>query len=281
MTYPIYQVDAFTDRVFGGNPAAVMPLEQWLPDATLLALAMENHLSETAFLVRLPESSGADFHIRWFTPGIEVPLCGHATLASAWVLFNKLGWSGDRVRFQSKSGPLGVSKRADGWLELDFPNLAFEPTQTPALITEALPGAPETAFFVPNDTNYMLVLADEAAVRAAQPDLRKLKELGNQGLIVTAPGEDCDFVSRYFAPGAGIDEDPVTGSIHSVMVPYWAERLGKTELDARQVSQRGGVLRCELRGDRVAIAGQAAFFMEGTVHLQMADRRLHEGNVER
>lgn len=281
MTYPIYQVDAFTDRVFGGNPAAVMPLEQWLPDATLLALAMENHLSETAFLVRLPESSDADFHIRWFTPGIEVPLCGHATLASAWVLFNKLGWSGDRVRFQSKSGPLGVSKRADGWLELDFPNLAFEPTQTPALITEALPGAPETAFFVPNDTNYMLVLADEAAVRAAQPDLRKLKELGNQGLIVTAPGEDCDFVSRYFAPGAGIDEDPVTGSIHSVMVPYWAERLGKTELDARQVSQRGGVLRCELRGDRVAIAGQAAFFMEGTVYLQMADRRLHEGNVER
>lgn len=267
MTYPIYQVDAFTDRVFGGNPAAVMPLEQWLPDATLLALAMENHLSETAFLVRLPESSDADFHIRWFTPGIEVPLCGHATLASAWVLFNKLGWSGDRVRFQSKSGPLGVSKRADGWLELDFPNLAFEPTQTPALITEALPGAPETAFFVPNDTNYMLVLADEAAVRAAQPDLRKLKELGNQGLIVTAPGGDCDFVSRYFAPGAGIDEDPVTGSIHSVMVPYWAERLGKTELDARQVSQRGGVLRCELRGDRVAIAGQAAFFMEGTVHL--------------
>lgn len=267
MTYPIYQVDAFTDRVFGGNPAAVMPLEQWLPDATLLALAMENHLSETAFLVRLPESSDADFHIRWFTPGIEVPLCGHATLASAWVLFNKLDWSGDRVRFQSKSGPLGVSKGADGWLELDFPNLAFEPTQTPALITEALPGAPETAFFVPNDTNYMLVLADEAAVRAAQPDLRKLKELGNQGLIVTAPGEDCDFVSRYFAPGAGIDEDPVTGSIHSVMVPYWAEQLGKTELDARQVSQRGGMLRCELRGDRVAIAGQAAFFMEGTVHL--------------
>ena len=267
MTYPIYQVDAFTDRVLGGNPAAVMPLEAWLPDATLLALAIENNLSETAFFLPLPEQDDADFHIRWFTPGIEVPLCGHATLASAWVIFNKLGWHKDSIRFVSKSGPLGVRQDGDGWLVLDFPNLAFEQRETPAAIREALDTAPESAFFVPNDTNYMIVLNSEADVRAAQPDLRKLKELGNQGLIVTARGDNCDFVSRYFAPGAGIDEDPVTGSIHSVLVPYWAEQLGKTRLDARQVSKRGGVLRCELLGDRVEIAGQAAFFMEGAIAL--------------
>lgn len=267
MTYSIYQVDAFTDRIFGGNPAAVMPLEQWLPDETLLALAGENNLSETAFLVPLTDSDDADFHIRWFTPDVEVPLCGHATLASAWVMFNKLGWAHETIRFQSRSGPLAVGKTTDGWLVLDFPNLAFEARETPQLIKDALPGAPETAYFVPNDTNYMIILDSEAAVRAAQPDLRRLKELGNQGLIVTAPGEQCDFVSRYFAPGAGIDEDPVTGAIHSVLVPYWAERLGRTVLEARQVSRRGGVLRCELKGERVAIAGQAAFFMEGTVQL--------------
>ncbi|MEO9523716.1 MULTISPECIES: PhzF family phenazine biosynthesis protein [Marinobacter] len=267
MTYPIYQVDAFTSRVFGGNPAAVIPLNEWLPDTAMQALAVENNLSETAFFVPLPERDDADFHIRWFTPGIEVPLCGHATLASAWVIFNKLGWHKDSIRFTSKSGPLGVRQDSDGWLVLDFPNLAFEQQETPATIRQALEAAPDTAYFVPNDTNYMIVLDSEADVRAAQPDLRKLKELGNQGLIVTAKGDNCDFVSRYFAPGAGIDEDPVTGSIHSVLVPYWAEQLGKTQLDARQVSKRGGVLRCELLGDRVAIAGQSAFFMEGSIQL--------------
>lgn len=267
MTQPIYQVDAFTSEIFGGNPAAVMPLESWLPDETMLALAMENNLSETAFFVRLPKGDEADFHIRWFTPGIEVPLCGHATLASAWVIFNKLGWDKAQIRFRSKSGPLSVRQADDGWLVLDFPNYACQEQPTPALIREALEGAPDTAFFVPNDTNYMVVLEDEAAVRAAQPDIRKLKQLGNLGLIVTAPGTACDFVSRYFAPGGGIDEDPVTGSIHSVLVPYWSEKLGKTQLDARQVSARGGVLRCELKGDRVDIAGQAAFYMEGSVYL--------------
>ena len=267
MNYPIYQVDAFTGNVFGGNPAAIMPLQEWLPDRVMLSLALENNLSETAFFVRLKAHDNADFHIRWFTPGIEVPLCGHATLASAWVIFNKLGWDQEQIRFLSKSGLLSVRQADDGWLVMDFPNLAFEEQSTPSLIQEALEDAPQTAFFVPNDTNYMVVLKDEAAVRAAQPDLRKLKALGNQGLIVTAPGEDCDFVSRYFAPGAGIDEDPVTGSIHSVLVPYWAERLGKQRLDARQISARGGVLRCELKGDRVDIAGQAAFFMEGSVYL--------------
>lgn len=267
MTQPLYQVDAFTSRIFGGNPAAVMPLEQWLPDNVMLSLAMENNLSETAFFVPLPDDEDADFHIRWFTPGTEVPLCGHATLASAWVIFNKLGWDKAQIRLLSKSGPLSVRQADDGWLVLDFPNLGFEERPTPDLIREALAEAPDTAFFVPNETNYMVVLKDEDAVRSAQPDLRKLKQLGNQGLIITATGEDCDFVSRYFAPGAGIDEDPVTGSIHSVLVPYWSEKLGKTRLDARQISARGGVLRCELKGDRVDIAGQAAFFMEGSVYL--------------
>jgi len=266
MMHPIFQVDAFTDRVFGGNPAAVIPLDQWLPDDTLRALAMENNLSETAFLVRLPETDEADFHIRWFTPTVEVPLCGHATLASAWVIFNKLDWAREKIILQSKSGHLGVRRDKD-WLVLDFPNLAFEERQTPDIIHGALEGAPETAFYVPNDTNYMVVLENEAAVRSAEPDLRKLKSLGNQGLIVTARGESCDFVSRYFAPGAGIDEDPVTGSIHSVLVPYWANQLGKSSLEARQLSARGGLLRCELKGERIDIAGQAAFYMEGSVHL--------------
>lgn len=264
---PIYQVDAFTNTLFGGNPAAVMPLDSWLPDSLLQSIARENNLSETAFLVPLPDSDPADFHIRWFTPSVEVPLCGHATLASAWVLFNRLNWPGETARFHSKSGPLAVTRRADDWLELDFPNLPFEQSSTPSLISETLPGAPFEAFYVPSDTNYMVVLGSEDEVRNARPDSRKLTALGNQGLIVTAPGSDCDFVSRYFAPGAGIDEDPVTGSIHSVLVPYWAEKLGKTKLHARQLSARGGELRCELRGQRVAIAGQAAFYMEGSVLL--------------
>ncbi|MDO6823773.1 PhzF family phenazine biosynthesis protein [Marinobacter sp. 1_MG-2023] len=268
MSYPIYQVDAFTSEIFKGNPAAVMPLEAWLPDETLQALAAENNLSETAFFVRKNGANDADFHIRWFTPGVEVPLCGHATLASAWVIFNKLGWPEKKIRFHSKSGPLGVHRSADGWLTLDFPNLQIEEQKIPTTISEAFESAPETAFYVPNDANYMVVLENEAAVKAAQPDMRKLKQLGNQGVIITAPGETADFVSRYFAPGSGIDEDPVTGSIHSVLVPYWAEKLGKTRLEARQLSARGGVLRCELKGDRVAIAGQAAFYMEGAVHLE-------------
>ena len=267
MSYPIYQVDAFTSELFKGNPAAVMPLEKWLPDETLQALAAENNLSETAFFVPEPGVDDSDFHIRWFTPNIEVPLCGHATLASAWVIFNKLNWPAEHIRLHSKSGPLGVHKTQDDWLVLDFPNLPIEERETPALISEALAGAPTTAFYVPSDANYMVVLENEAAVKATQPDMRLLKELDNLGLIVTAPGETADFVSRYFAPGAGLDEDPVTGSIHSVLAPYWAETLGKTKLEARQLSSRGGLLRCELKGDRVAIAGQATFYMEGTVHL--------------
>ncbi|WP_323751127.1 PhzF family phenazine biosynthesis protein [Marinobacter sp.] len=267
MQTPIYQIDAFTNTLFGGNPAAVMPLAYWLPDSVLQAIAGENNLSETAFLVPTPEQEDSDFHIRWFTPTAEVPLCGHATQAAAWVAFNKQEWPHDKVRFQSKSGLLSVSRRPDDSLELDFPNLEYEPCPTPELIKAAMPEVPNAAFFVPNDTNYMVVMASEAEVRAAAPDLQALSRLGNQGLIVTAAGDQCDFVSRYFAPGVGIDEDPVTGSIHSVLTPYWAQQTSKRSLTARQLSKRGGDLHCELRGDRVAISGHAVFFMEGSIQL--------------
>ncbi len=267
MQIPIYQIDAFTNTLFGGNPAAVMPLERWLPDEVLQAIAAENNLSETAFFVPTHEREDADFHIRWFTPTAEVPLCGHATQAAAWVVFNKYEWPHVKVRFQSKSGLLSVLRRPDDSLELDFPNLAYEPCSTPELIKAAMPEAPDNAFFVPNDTNYMVVLDSENAVGAAAPDLQSLSLLGNQGLIITAKGDQCDFVSRYFAPGVGIDEDPVTGSIHSVLTPYWAQQTGNSAFTARQLSKRGGDLHCELRGDRVAISGHAVFFMEGSVQL--------------
>ena len=267
MQTPIYQIDAFTNKLFAGNPAAVMPLESWLSDEVLQAIAAENNLSETAFFVPTPEREDADFHIRWFTPTAEVPLCGHATQAAAWVVFNKYEWPHVKVRFQSKSGLLSVLRRQDDSLELDFPNLAYEPCATPELIKAAMPEAPDNAFFVPNDTNYMVVLGSENAVRAAAPDMQPLRLLGNQGLIITAKGDQCDFVSRYFAPGVGIDEDPVTGSIHSVLTPYWAQQTGNSSLTARQLSKRGGDLHCELRGDRVAISGHAVFFMEGSVQL--------------
>ncbi|UZD65669.1 PhzF family phenazine biosynthesis protein [Marinobacter sp. AN1] len=266
-TLPIYQVDAFASDVFRGNPAAVMPLENWLPDGVLQALAAENNLSETAFLVPEGEDSAADFHIRWFAPGAEVPLCGHATLASAWVLFNRLGWEGDRIRFRSLRGELGVTRRSDGSLELDFPALSIEPVAIPELLRKALPETRDLVFEVPHDTNYLVVLDSAEAVLQASPDLGLLRALGNQGVIITAPGDDCDFVSRYFAPGIGIDEDPVTGSIHSALTPYWSERLDRNPLLARQLSARGGELRCEHRGDRVGIAGKAAFYMAGEVEI--------------
>lgn len=266
-TLPLYQVDAFTNRPFCGNPAAVIPLESWLDDELMQAIALENNLSETAFIVPEPDDADADFHIRWFTPGTEVPLCGHATLASAWVIFNRLDWSKTAVRFRSKSGPLGVRKIENNWLELDFPNLPFESIPTPDVIRRCAEGLPDNAFVINNDANHMVVLESESAVRSFSPDLRILKGLDRGGLIVTAAGEDSDFVSRYFCPADGIDEDPVTGSIHSVLTPYWAERLGKTTLFARQVSARGGELRCELHGERVHIAGQAVPFMEGQITL--------------
>lgn len=266
-TLPIYQIDAFADQVFAGNPAAVIPMDNWLDDALMQHIAQENNLSETAFLVPEPEGSEADFHIRWFTPTVEVPLCGHATLASAWVLFHQLEWPDEIVRFRSRSGLLSVRKRPDGWLQLDFPRLAITAAATPALLSEALPDAPDRCYHVTDDTNYLVVLDTEAQVRTAQPDMQALKRLGNQGVIVTAPGTDCDFVSRYFAPGSGIEEDPVTGSIHAALTPYWAGVFQRDELIAHQLSERGGVLACSLQGDRVRIAGQGVFYMSG--HIQV------------
>lgn len=267
ITFPLYQIDAFTDRLFAGNPAAVVPLENWLDDALMQRIAQENNLSETAFLVPEPDGSEADFHLRWLTPTVEVPLCGHATLASAWVLFNELDWPGDTVRFRSLSGLLGVRRRTDDWLELDFPRLTILETDTPALLSLALPEAPGRCYQVPNDTNYMVVLETASQVKQARPDLQALKQLGNQGVIITAPGDDCDFVSRYFAPGAGIEEDPVTGSIHAALMPYWADVFQRHELLAHQLSERGGVLDCSLQGDRVHIAGQGCFYMSGTIRI--------------
>jgi len=257
MRIPIHRVDAFTDRVFGGNPAAVCVLDRWLDDATMQSIAFENNLSETAFLVR----EGDAFRIRWFTPKTEVPLCGHATLASAWVLFHRRGVQGNELRLISKSGPLAVHRDGD-LLALDFP--AIPPTRgdVPAGVAEARGDVPDEILLRPHGV--LSVYPNEARIRGLRPDLAALVRLGLRALV-TAPGDDVDFVSRYFAPTIGIDEDPVTGAAHCALTPYWAARLGKTRLHARQVSARGGELFCELRGDRVSIAGKAAPYLEGFI----------------
>jgi predicted PhzF superfamily epimerase YddE/YHI9 len=259
MTLSLYQVDAFTSQVFRGNPAAVVPLERWLDDATLQRIAAENNLSETAYLVREPEG----FRIRWFTPKVEVALCGHATLASAWVLFSKLEPGRDSVTFASKSGPLVVT-REGGRLVLDFPARPGIPWEAPPALVAALGAAPRASL---KAMDVLLVYDEETQVRALRPDFGALAELDTRGVIVTARGQDVDFVSRFFAPRVGVPEDPVTGSAHCTLVPYWAARLGKNTLHARQVSERGGELWCELRGDRVRIAGQAALYLTGTIEI--------------
>ncbi|WP_164008298.1 PhzF family phenazine biosynthesis protein [Pyxidicoccus trucidator] len=258
MRLPLFQVDAFTSRVFGGNPAAVCPLEAWLPDADLQAIALENNLSETAFFVR--EADG--FRLRWFTPTQEVDLCGHATLAAAWVLFQRWEVGLERVEFASRSGPLVVTQEADGWLTLDFPSRPPTPCLAPIGLVEALGAAPRETF---SSRDLMAVFDSEEEVLALRPDMARLAALNTFAVVPTAPGKDVDFVSRFFAPRAGVPEDPVTGSAHCSLVPYWAKRLGKTSLTARQVSARGGELRCEERGSRVRISGQAALYLEGFI----------------
>lgn len=254
---PIYQVDAFTAEVFRGNPAAVCPLPEWLPDPVMQSIAAENNLAETAFFV----GGSGRYHLRWFTPAVEVDLCGHATLASAFVLFHHLEPHLEEVRFESRSGPLFVRRDGD-WLTLDFPSLPPERLEPPAGLAEALDTAPREVWA---SADYLAVLGSEAEVRALRPDQAALSQLDRRGVIVTAPGEDCDFVSRFFAPNCGIPEDPVTGSAHCVLAPYWAERLGKTELRARQVSARGGEIRCRLEGDRVHLSGQAVLYLRGEI----------------
>lgn len=263
LTLPLYQLDAFATRPFAGNPAAVCPLPRWLPNTLLQAIAAENNLSETAFVV----AREAYWELRWFTPAVEVDLCGHATLATAYALFHYGYAEGDNIRFTSRGGNLTVSREDDGQLTLDFPATPPQPTNAPADLAEALGNAPTAVFRTPYD--FMAVYPDEAAVRALTPDFRALAGLGVRGVIVTAPGaaDEVDLVSRYFAPGAGIDEDPVTGSAHCALAAYWAHTLGHDDLAAHQVSARGGVLRCRVRGDRVLITGQVQPYLVGEIRI--------------
>jgi len=258
MNVPIYQVDAFSSKLFGGNPAAICPLDQWLPDATLQSIAAENNLAETAYYIR----KNGGFHIRWFTPGVEVDLCGHATLAAAHVIMEirKEAKQG-RVAFDSKSGELVVTRESDLYA-LDFPTRPPVQAKFDEKLFAALGAKPKVVLAA---RDYLCVFDTEAEVRAVKPNMEKLAAIDRFATIITAPGADCDFVSRFFAPAQGIPEDPVTGSAHCTLIPYWASRLGKTKLFARQVSPRGGELWCEHRGDRVTIAGRAVKYLEGTI----------------
>lgn len=269
MRVPIFQIDAFTGERFRGNPAAVMLLPRFVADETLQAIAAENNLAETAFLV----AEGADYRLRWFTPTVEVPLCGHATLASAWVVLNCLDPKRDNVTFHSMSGPLTVRRAGgDGRLAMDFPSqpaTVIDPDFT--VTTGAVLGRAPTA--VLKARNYVAVFETAAEVRALTPDFAAMRKLDAPGVIATAPGDrggedaDYDCVSRYFAPGVGVDEDPVTGSAHCTLVPYWAARTGKASIRAYQASARGGVLDCRLEGDRVELAGSCAFYMQGEAEI--------------
>jgi len=262
MKIPYYHVDAFAGAVFRGNPAGVCLLNAWLDDATLLNIAAENKHSETAFLV----ARGADYDLRWFTPATEVDLCGHATLASAFVVFSEVARNRNSVHFHSRTGSLTASRVAD-MLTLDFPSLPAAPCAAPEALVRGL-GAQPVAVLKSRD--YLAVFANEAEVRALRPDFADLKSLDCLGIIATAPGDDCDFVSRFFAPRAGVDEDPVTGSAHCTLIPYWAQQLGKTHLLAFQVSHRGGELVCKLAGERVRIGGKAVLYLRGEIEIDEA-----------
>jgi predicted PhzF superfamily epimerase YddE/YHI9 len=260
MRIPLYQIDAFTSRLFGGNPAAVCPLSEWLPEATMQAIAAENNLAETAFFV--PQGDG--YLLRWFTPIVEVELCGHATLASAYVVTRILAPERRSVTFDTlKAGPLVVTRDGD-LLAMDFP--AWPPEAQPAdpRVLAALGAWPAASFVARGRTLAVYDCAEEVA--ALRPDFAAMRRVDGANAIATAPGRDgVDFVSRYFAPNFGVDEDPVTGSAHCVLTPYWAGRLGKEQLTARQISTRGGELTCILRGDRVTIAGHAVLYLEGAI----------------
>lgn len=266
MSQPIYQVDAFTDTLFAGNPAAVCPLPAWLPEARMQAIAAENNLAETAFFVPRAGTE-AEYELRWFTPTVEVALCGHATLATAHVLFRHLGATAEVLTFHSKSGPLRVSRRAaDGRLTLDFPAQPPQPLQQHP--DGLLDGLRHTPLHILAGPDLIAVFDTEAEVRALRPNLAHLARVQYRGIIVTAPGSgEVDFVSRFFGPQVGVPEDPVTGSAHTQLVPYWAARLGKTELRARQVSARGGDLWCALQGERVLISGYAVTYLKGEIEL--------------
>jgi PhzF family phenazine biosynthesis protein len=264
MRIRIFQVDAFSSVPFHGNPAAVCPLDSWLSDETMQAIAAENNLSETAFFV---ERDDGDYDLRWFTPTTEVDLCGHATLAAAWIHFTEIGHFEERVRFHTRSGELMVEREEDG-LGMDFPSEPSEPTEPEPGLEEALGASPDVWR---KGSSWIGVFEDIQRVIELEPDFRAMAELDTPFVSVTAPGNgphsDVHFVSRFFAPGAGIDEDPVTGSAHCWLTPYWAIRLDEPELRARQISARGGELRCRDRGSRVEIAGDAVTVMRG--HLEL------------
>ena len=259
MQLSIYQVDAFAARPFGGNPAAVCPLTEWLPDVQLQAIAEENNLSETAYFVR----TGDTFELRWFTPAVEVDLCGHATLAAAWVIANELPDAPEVMRFATRSGELQVRQTEQG-LAMDFPLKTPQACEPPAGLLEAL-GIAKAEVFATDD--YLVVVDDETLIAGLTPDFAGLKGLPLRGVAVTAASQRFDFVTRWFGPNVGVNEDPVTGSAHTSLAPLWAQRLGKTLLRAEQGGARKGQLTCELVGDRVLISGQAALFMKGTLYL--------------
>ncbi len=263
MKLTIYQVDAFTGKMFGGNPAAVIPLEQWLDTQLMQQIALENNLSETVFFI--PSlGKDADFEIKWFTPEVEINLCGHATLAAAYILFNKMNFNKPEIRFSSLSGILKVTKEAD-LICLDFPSwkperLDIYPDEISAILGY------EEIVGVYKHRDILVELMNEDAVKNCNPDFSLMKKHIDK-MIITAPGKKVDFVSRFFAPGAGVDEDPVTGSAHSQLIPFWAEKLGKNEMHALQLSKRGGELWCTQNGDRVMMKGNAVFYMQGEITL--------------
>lgn len=255
----IFQVDAFTDKVFSGNPAAVCPLEEWLDDRTLLNIASENNLSETAFF----KIGSNPIELRWFTPKFEIDLCGHATLATAHVLYNHLGATDDILKFSTESGPLTVERHGNG-LAMNFPSWVPEQMGVPSLVVEGLNAKPKACY----KTRDCLALFDsEEDILDIDPDFGRLMGLDFICIIATAPGKNSDFVSRVFAPRAGVPEDPVTGSAHSTLIPFWADRLGKNDLKAVQLSKRRGYLDCSLKEDRVIIRGNAVTFLKGEITL--------------
>lgn len=260
MSISIYQVDAFTARLFGGNPAAICPMDTWASASAMQNIAAENNLAETAFIVE----NDTGYDLRWFTPTVEIDLCGHATLAAGYVVFNYLKTDRDAVSFETMSGTLTVTQDGDQ-LSMDFPSRPPKPVATWDALSEALGKAPSEVHM---SRDILAMYDDETSIRALSPDQEKLAGIEEGfGVIVTAKGDEVDFVSRFFAPKAGIPEDPVTGSSHCTLVPLWSERLGRSQLLAQQLSTRGGELRCEQRGERVKLSGHCALFLTGTINL--------------
>ena len=262
MKLKLYQLDAFTDKIFSGNPAAVCMLDKWVPDDIMQKIAMENNLAETAFFVKMNDR----FEIRWFTPTVEVDLCGHATLASAVVLYNYENYTGNEITFFSpRSGILTVTKQGD-MITLDFPSDKFERVELSPQLIACFSSQPLEAYR--GRTDYMLLFSKEEQISKIVPDLAAISRLKARGIIITAPGNEVDFVSRFFAPQSGIDEDPVTGSAHTTLTPFWAQKTGKSELLAIQLSARKGFLKCAYHGDRVKISGQAKTYLQGEITVE-------------